>query len=99
MMKTVTITVTAQDIQSGTQCAAFGCPVALAVNRHLNADFKSGWAQTRFTVASISNPNDPKNFVDHVVPSAASDFIIRFDQKQPVKPFTFDLTLPERFLK
>lgn len=73
------VRVTPKHIKDGLPWSSRSCPVALA--------FKSGtrreWAVGRIIAAR----DDGKYYVD--LPTKVSDFIVKFDTGEPVKPFSF----------
>lgn len=78
------IKVTTDDILYGQRGYAVGCPVALAMHRHT---VLQGAAVTSINVWSPAT-----GYVD--LPESVAEFIRRFDNSEPVFPFTFDLDIP-----
>lgn len=74
------IEVTARDIEKGLPEDKCGCPVALAIRRATGLEV-SVWCSMSVKVG--------REYID--LPDEAEDFINRFDQGEPVQPFTFDL--------
>lgn len=84
-MRTITVNVTQGDIGNGIQCSRHSCPIALAVKRVTHEDCLSvGAFQINYGPASKSLQ----------LAEDAINFACRFDMGQPVKPFTFQLTIP-----
>lgn len=78
-----TIEVTQEDIHKDKRVECYLCPVALAMKRTFGR--KWGISQTFFASGDI--------VVD--CPIEAKGFIFAFDCEQKVKPFTFELEIPE----
>lgn len=77
------VKVTKQDIKEGMRNIHSSCPVALAIKRATGVDYVS--------VGDVVFLGE-----DIVRVSRAVDrFVTRFDDKKPVKPFNFRLTLPK----
>lgn len=94
------IQVTQEHIDNGFCLSPSQCAVALAISSvcKLNENL-------RFTVAQ-SNINfiegiDADDEIRQVIatPPEVSDFITRFDRKQPVEPFEFEIDIPKQYLK
>ena len=81
----VTITVTQDDIDNGCQGNAIACPVARAAARVLDDRYLS----VRTNVLEFVEP-----LILIPLPSAAVEFIRRFDSRARVEPFSFDLDVP-----
>lgn len=83
-MKTLTVTVTADDIAEGEALSCSACPVALAIRRlgypHARVDW--GYAMMRGYDARIE------------LPPAAVKFIEDFDDGRVVHPFVFEFNVP-----
>jgi hypothetical protein len=93
---TVTIDVTAKDIEKGYQGSCTACPVALAVMRHL----KPGLFPSVGSAVRIHMFGD---YVGHcrgfaLTPLVAISFMGDFDAGIKVSPFSFTLDLPEEVL-
>ncbi len=78
-----TIEVTKQDIKVGVRGNCFECPVALALTRVFGTGVQ--------VYPEISLPG-----INPVIrmPDAVRKFVRRFDQKEPVQPFTFEIETP-----
>jgi len=91
-MKTIRITVTKQDIANGKIRSNKRCPVALAVRRACLR--RGGWQ------AGLKHVEIGRQFCylsdqgEIVLPKRARRFIARFDDKESVKPFSFNLRIP-----
>lgn len=85
-MKTYKIRVTKADISNGEPMEASACPVFLALRRKLK-DVAAVSADT----ASICI-NDV--YQDIPLPFKVGQWILRFDDLKPVKPFFFTLKVP-----
>lgn len=78
------IDVTQDDIDAGIRIDCTHCPIALAVRRLIP------YANVGcYTVYADEMP-------DYVLPQPAIDFIRAFDNKRPVKPFSFDMERKSR---
>ncbi len=82
-MKTIRVNITKQDIENGVPGTTDSCPVALACRRKLK----------RFAVR-VGTFNVWLNGLVRVLPRKAVTFIVRFDQRKSVKPFSFMLKVP-----
>lgn len=81
----VKITVTKKDIQMGLPSDSCLCPIARAVRRVLGRGVRV-W---RYGVYRRLSEDDFAEF-----PERVTQFIDRFDDGKPVKPFTFTLRIP-----
>ncbi len=83
------IEVTQQDIEQGRRCDPDCCPVGRALSRagvtHLGV---SG------TVVVSDDGDRHASFL--MLPEEVRDWILRFDECEPVNPITFELVLPRR---
>lgn len=89
MSKTVTITVTKEDIEKGVMSECDKCPIALAVAR-VGVKLPRVFASEVF----FDDPDVPALRIKAKLPPAATRFICDFDEDEPVSPFSFDLELP-----
>lgn len=81
------INVTAEDIRLGKRGTPNSCPIARAIKRRLtNRDVwvsdSEVWVKVPF-----------RRYVD--LPKEARDFVKDFDRSRDVKPFSFNLELPQ----
>lgn len=83
-MRTIRVNVTQRDIDRGEACDSGTCPVARAVLRVKGVSFVA--------VAGEDISINTRRCL--LLPKKVSKFIERFDDGQPVKPFTFVLVLP-----
>ncbi len=90
MNRIVTINVTDEDIRLGLPKKGSKCPVALALNRLLlpNVGFGVGGTYLTLNFFTTCTP----------LPQKAQNFIVAFDKKARVEPFSFELSLPEEVL-
>jgi hypothetical protein len=80
----VHVEVTERDIAKGEPGKPCGCPVARAVRRSI------GYRKHVFVdEGAIYGSKFRVRF-----PPGVGDFVVKFDNHQPVKPFAFDLVLP-----
>lgn len=87
-MFTKTINVTKYFIRRGTRCQSTACPVALAIHR---AGLR-GLSVDRWGVFK-------DGLADMRFPKKVSEFIERFDNGEPVKPFSFVLRISNKNAK
>jgi hypothetical protein len=79
-MKTITLTVTREDIRNGVQYNSYSCPVALALGRAYHGS--PGAANVGYTEFSLS---DGKEWCK--APVWLSRFMHGFDKGEKVRPF------------
>jgi hypothetical protein len=93
MKKSITISVTPEDIKLGTKLSCKRCPIARAIKRQV----KNGVAaEVSFDMFSLNyNGVVEEGFL----PKKATDFVFRFDDGKSVKPFAFRAKVDEKFLK
>jgi hypothetical protein len=91
-VKTVEISVTAEDIANGAISDCVACPIALAIGRvipdAITVDVFTDHADFCDTVKF-------EPLADATLPDSAAEFINRFDNRREVQPFTFQLEVPE----
>jgi len=75
------ITVTQKDIKNGKPCKSFLCPIAIAVQRKTKGIYR------------VMAEELVKKGVVYPLPDIAKEFISRFDEGMPVKPFSFEIYL------
>ena len=83
MSRRVRVEVTAADIATGEPTFCRSCPVALALLR------------AGFTRVSVGESIAAAEFGEVPLPRKVASFVRHFDRGRPVKPFAFDLELPE----
>jgi hypothetical protein len=81
------VSVTQGDIDNGTRCSWFRCPIALAAKRLDNVFYVSVTAYD-MTVRVGAPPE--RRYRTFLLPAEAKEFIRAFDAGRPVQPFTFD---------
>lgn len=96
MNKTIRVDVTQEDIFNGVKCSSSRCPVAQALKKIVKPEFYFSVGISNFTLMSTS---PFKILAEGVVSSETKDFIKDFDRGFKVKPFSFDLTIPEKYPK
>lgn len=74
----ITVEVTQEDIDKGTCVDPWTCAIALALNRAAGT-----------SSCSVGLSDATVEGVDWVLPAEVGEFITAFDQREPVKPFTF----------
>lgn len=80
----ITISVTEEDIANGRRKRCQKCPVAIAM---LRAGFYTVWANP----GDLTWIDSERNEHSCVTPDEVREFITRFDNHEPVAPFTFEL--------
>lgn len=85
----ITIDVTQDDINKGIKENCRFCPVALAVQRTFN--------DPEMDVFSPCIKNCEEDRV--ASPSSVCDFIDRYDNGESVQPFSFEIDVPETWVK
>lgn len=88
-MRTVKISVTAEHINAGEQRDCADCPVALAIKdtlHPLSIEITDDFIHFGLPGGRYSPVHTPEN---------VSYFVDKFDDGQPVQPFTFTLELPD----
>lgn len=78
---TMTIRVTKEDIRLGRWKSSSACPIARALKRK----FKGCYPVVEFFYIKINGDR-------YGLPKEAINFIRQFDDKRPVKPFSFQIT-------
>jgi hypothetical protein len=86
-MKTVTIDVTQEDIDSGEPLSCNSCPIALAAERAGFADVSVG--------GYLWFVNTDGLRLRASIPPVALEFIGDFDNEETVVPFSFSVEIPE----
>lgn len=81
------IQITSTDIKKGFPNVVDMCPIALAVRRKMKAHNVSVGGHVNFSIK--------RNNFRAKLPKKAVNFIIRFDDGQKVKPFSFIMTVLE----
>lgn len=76
------VRVTAEDIAFGRPCAAGNCPLARALSRAFGADVSVSYTDWGFRQGE-----------SYSTPPRAAEFARDFDNGEPVKPFSFYVTL------
>ena len=90
------IAISLKDIAEAKMFHANECPVARAIARRVKPEFKVGVGLTCFTL------NGKPKGLEADLPDKAAQFVDRFDNTRSgrtVKPITFQLDIPEQFLK
>jgi hypothetical protein len=84
MGKTIRVEVTAGDIAAGVPASCSSCPIALAAAR-------AGLDRPDYYAERFIFFGEPGERLKVEVPEAARLFAVRFDQRAPVQPFSFEL--------
>lgn len=97
-----TINVTDEHIKKGARSSCSCCPIALAVNELLKDNFRVRIGASQYSIwpqyIAIAD-KDGAAFRDYYINNRCLGFIHMFDLGYPVKPFSFQLEIPEEFLK
>lgn len=96
MNKTIRINVTQEDIFNGARCSSSKCPVAQALHKIIKPEFHFSIGISDFT---LIRRHPSKILAEGVISDEVKTFIRDFDSYNQVKPFSFDLTIPEKYLK
>ena len=93
----ITVDVTQEYIDKGCRGGAGSCPVARAINAILKDSCSAYVSDNQFVlhdkVKSIASQEE------RPLPSIVTEFIKDFDNDYIVKPFQFELDIPEQYLK
>lgn len=89
-----TIEVTRAHIRHGKRGECRNCPIALAVDSHLNRDH---YCEVHHDL-SILNKHYLFSRVSMPLPASALNFAMDFDYGRPVEPFSFDIDIPTEAL-
>ena len=81
------IQVTQEDIDEGERGHCYYCPVALAIGRTLN--------RRNFIYVGGQGIRDVAKWVIETLPPGVLDFVCKFDNGEPVSPFSFELEIPK----
>ena len=81
------IEVTQKDIDKGLKLTCYYCPIALAFKRKVKSEIRCSVAVKTKKVHYFYG----KSWVSYDLPKEATKFIQRFDNDEPVKPFTFEI--------
>jgi hypothetical protein len=88
------IEVTQEDIDKGVRGTTCLCPVALAIRRSLKVPLACHMNKS----IRITKPEYPPEVYKARSPVSVLDFVHGFDNYLEVKPFTFELDIPEELL-
>lgn len=95
------VEVTQADISNGVMLECTMCPVALAINRHLNPVFQSSVRPGYIILRSKFVKMLTEQYTDsEIIPTEKTvhDFIHAFDMHGYVQPFSFELDIPDNYL-
>lgn len=87
----MTIHITQEDIDNGVARSCIKCPIALALNRQAQLNFIYVDTRDRFSRCVV----EYDIFKEIDLPHKAFLFMKAFDQGKPVKPFSFELEIPQ----
>ena len=88
----VKINVTQRDIDRGEYDSCLNCPNAIAIRRHLKSKYRNELKVYKHYVETNS-----ATLAD--MPAIAHDWISSYDQEEKVRPFTYALDIPARYLR
>lgn len=91
------VNITEEDIRNGVAQSCYQCPVALASARTFNVQL--AWVSYRKVFVpnedgSVAWGLDGQRADCYELPKEAIDFIIQFDDRKEMKPFSFELGEP-----
>lgn len=92
-MRTFIISVTQEDIDRGERSDPYYCPVARATQR---ATGRHAGVDEHTIFGRIENGT---NSMFAELPPEAKEFVEDFDMRRPVEPFSFEVSIEERFLR
>ncbi len=96
MKNTITVNVTAEDIEKGKRDSCQNCPIALALGRLINPAIVI--AQVAMNTVDF-HTSDMKFTGITQLPTIAIQFIFDFDNGGIVSPFSFNLDINPKYLK
>jgi hypothetical protein len=82
------IKVTQKDIDKGSKGSCYECPIAHAFKREVKNKIRYAFAVNADSIDLVTK--DYRRYI-YALPKEAKKFIQRFDNDQPVKPFTFEI--------
>ncbi len=83
----IKVTVTKGDIEQGRRCDPDCCPIGRALAR-------AGVTHYGVVGASVIVPDERQFAIALRLPQKVADWILDFDGRRPVEPFTFELAVP-----
>lgn len=92
----IQIDVTQDHIDNGKRYECNACPVALAFQKHINDDYSFEINDEYIDVVTKFNGYTQAEIT---VPCTVTAFVRDFDSIKPVKPFSFQIDIPDRFLR
>ncbi len=90
------IHVTQADIEHGTAKDCTDCPIARALQTVSINTVECKVTQSY--AYAVDKLNENQIVWETYLPTPATDFIRKFDRNEMVKPFNFDLEIPEKYL-
>lgn len=90
------VNVLREDVKSGCVCDPSGCMVARALSRSLREGVRISVGLSCFSLWAFSPEVD--TFYG-LIPEGVADAIRRFDVGSAVEPFSFDVEVPQRFVR
>lgn len=93
------VQVTLEDIDNGFREDCQYCPVARALRRVLLPEFVGEAQQSRISIYNANRQHWEEELWSCATPMVANQFINDFDKKREVKPFEFELDIPDEYLK
>lgn len=92
------IDVTEEHIKRGIRYQCNSCPVALAVGDKVTSYVKAGCTYIRL-IDPITRYGNDSLLKQYRTPKFVADFIERFDAGAETGPFSFELNIPQEYLK
>lgn len=93
----VTVEVTQDDIDKGAFRSCAKCPIARATKRLVKRTCKLD-VRSRVMALTLSGPRTLM-YEAVTLPDAAHEFVVAFDNSEPVSPFSFPLDIPTEYLR
>jgi len=92
--QTITVNVTQEHISKGWKGDCYDCPIALALRPLIGEAYKF---QVQAGYVLIEDDPEPVPF-RIAIPKICTSFIAAFDMGETVKPFQFQIDLPQRVI-
>lgn len=97
---TITVVITEDVAKFSSRFNCTACPIATAINRHLDEEFHSIISPYRGYLQRWAHNGGASYDYDFDLPDAAKRFIRNFDGQEFIQfPVQFQLEIPRRFLK
>lgn len=94
----IRIQVTARDIREGQRNSNTQCPVCRAIGRRLNAQHYPVVSAGRLNLHQFGT-RSPRPIASLVLPAYATRWVLRFDERLAIRPFSFEIDIPAEMLR